>query len=800
MNDDRYGVVSAAFQEALELDGEARAGFLDALESSDPSIFEEVMSLLKADGEVEERPGAWAESRLGHGKALLQEIASGGGEEAELSQVGPYSVLATLGQGGMGTVYLCQQDVPLRKVALKVIKVGMDTPQVVRRFAVERDVLARLDHPGIARVLDAGSTEAGRPYFVMEACDGRPILEYCDRERLDLRQRLDLFLQVLHAVEHAHRRGVLHRDIKPSNLLVNDGDGKPQAKVIDFGLARAMDAGADGTLLTQAGQLLGTPAYMSPEQVSLDSSELDVRCDVYSLGVVLYELLTSKLPFEHGQDSSVQAALARLADGGSSPRRPAAALPKDKASGIDIAQQRRTTPDVLRKALLGELEWIALRALEPDRERRYPSALFFARDVEAYLEGRPVEAAPPGALYVLRKTVARHKALTTALAIAFLSLTVGLVTALIQRNQAIASEKETRQMLDEVHDYNDVMRHMLNSADPRMVGRSAQVTDMLERGLDYLWKRYSDNPRLMTEIQASIGSSYAGLGLWKAAGPLLADAVSQRRILDDGNFARMGHDLHDLGTFQAQAGQYAEAEASFREAIEWFDAIPEPLGIERKAGWQVSLASLLAFRHALNEAESLIDEALGVLLDAPRFPASSVARAYAVRGHLFACRGEAEQAAHWLDQAQQAILSRHDPDHVYATEIGVRRGRVLNLLGLGAQAAAVLEPAVAASRAAFGPEPSKCDALDALAEAYMIDGRLDEAAAVLDESQEALRRQLEPDSLRIAQTELLVGRLAFQRGHAAKARGILEPALLRVESVLGTSHPDSVRVRALLAK
>ncbi len=304
----------------------------------------------------------------------------------------------------MGVVYLAEQEQPVRRrVALKVIKPGMDTDQVVARFEAERQALAMMDHPGIAKVLDAGATDSGRPYFVMELVNGVPITEYCDVAQLTPKERLKLFIPVCQAVQHAHQKGIIHRDIKPSNVLVAMQDGKPVTKVIDFGVAKAIDQRlTEKTFFTQHGAIVGTLEYMSPEQAELSALDIDTRTDIYSLGVMLYELLTGSTPLER----------ARLREAAYSeilrhPRRrapkPSTRLSESHESLPSVAALRKTEPAKLTKLVRGDLDWIVMKALEKDRTRRYETASGFARDIERHLEGDPVEAGPPGASYRLRK-------------------------------------------------------------------------------------------------------------------------------------------------------------------------------------------------------------------------------------------------------------------------------------------------------------------------------------------------------------------------------------------------------------
>lgn len=458
--------------------------------------------------------------------------ASGSGADAPRfveeagDQIGPYRLVRSVGEGGMGSVWEAEQDEPIqRRVALKIIKHGMDTQEVVRRFQAERQALARMEHPHIARVLDGGATEKGRPYFVLELVDGVPITEYCSEHGLGLDERLGLFRQTCAALVHAHQRGIIHRDVKPSNILVTEIDGAAVVKVIDFGIAKAIDTAESGqTILTVHDQVIGTPEYMAPEQASGDPAAVETRSDVYSLGVVLFELLAARRPFDlkTGFDSRMDDLMRAIREDDAP--RPSSCLGQD-------------VPRAWATALSEELDWVVLRALEKDPRRRYPSVNALAAEVDRYLGGEPVEARPPSTAYRVRKFVSRHRVGVATAAGATVLLVGGLggtawgLLQAIDANESLKEEQaRTLRQLARANEASGILGDVLSSSVPRQArGKDTKLLRaVLRETADRLDGGAVTDPLVLADLDRHIGIAFKGLGDRKTAAHHLGRSADLR--------------------------------------------------------------------------------------------------------------------------------------------------------------------------------------------------------------------------------------------------------------------------------
>jgi eukaryotic-like serine/threonine-protein kinase len=751
--------------QASRLEPERRKAFIESAAGGSAEIAAEAIELLHTLDD-----SGFMSAPTGAGFAGTQRPAGLPGEGPG-TKIGRYKLLQLVGEGGFGSVFMAEQTEPVhRRVALKIIKAGMDTKQVIARFEAERQALAMMDHPNIARVLDAGATDAGRPYFVMELVRGEPVMAYCDEHRMPVRERLELFINVCHAVQHAHQKGIIHRDLKPSNVLVTVADGKPMPKVIDFGIAKATGARlTDKTLFTEMHQLIGTPEYMSPEQAEVSGVDIDTRSDIYSLGVLLYELLAGTTPLERGRlRSTPLAEIQRLIREEEPPRpsyrfatmasTPAAATPLkvNDSSALDIAQRRQSEPGVLTRTLRGDLDWIVMKCLEKDRSRRYASASALTDDIERYLEDQPVTATPPTRAYQLRKFARRNKtmiggvaALTIALLLGTVGSTIGFVKATQAKKLALQKSEESSLAAAKAAAVSNFLQEMLASVDPsKSLGKEVTIKQALDEAAAKVDTGIlKDQPAIEADLRGTIGTTYTALGHYPEAEKHLRTALSIRRKIPDDRSA-LAQDLVNLSDLLSAQGNRPEEEQCIREALGLFQQIYA--GDRREsAGAEQALAASLRAQGKLAEAE-------------PHYRA-----ALEMRKRLFGAEhGDVAQSLNSL-----ALLAQNKGDLVTSEQL--------------------FREALAIRIKVFGqPHPIVADALNNLGNLYYAQKRYQDAEPLLREAL-AMRRQLfSADHPAIAQSINALANVLWADKHDAM---LVEPlrreALAIWRKSLPANHP-----------
>jgi len=679
------------FHEAREIQPSEREAFLLGACGPDEVLRAKVEALLKADAEAGDFLRASEDNTPTADSTDPDRTRASLLGEGPGTRIGPYKLLQLIGEGGFGSVFMAEQETPVvRKVALKIIKLGMDTRQVVARFEQERQALAILDHPNIAKVFDAGATEAGRPYFAMELCTGEPIDAYCDRNNLGIQDRLELFAQVCSAVQHAHTKGLIHRDIKPSNILVSTQDGKPHTKVIDFGIAKATTSKlTEKTLFTEHKQLIGTPEYMSPEQAE-GSLDIDTRTDVYSLGVLLYELLTGSTPFS-GSDlrSAAYAEIQRIIREVDPPK-PSTRLSQNAETIASVAARRHTEPKKLGTIVRGELDWIVMKALEKDRARRYESPSSLAADILRYIRGEAVVAAPPSTVYRYRKFIRRHKTGATAasiiaavLILGFVGTTIGFINAERQRLIAMnAKEAEAQQRTLAEHRLMEseatvkFLDDMLAAPDPLAQGKDITVRAVLDHAAENLKTQYNDRPLVAARLHGTLAKTYLGLGEYNPAETHARKAleIDQRELGPD--HLSTCQALTNLTGVLVKKARFTEVEPMLKQALEHHEQL---FGRTHEVTAQTidNLTQLYAAMERSEEAITLAKELLDIrtaTIGEERIETLGVMNTLAI---LFADIRQFDDSESLYERAITTCQRLYGPDYPLTIEMRGNYGLVL---------------------------------------------------------------------------------------------------------------------------
>ena len=659
----------------------------------------------------------------------------------DLGSIGPYRLLKRIGEGGMGQVWLAEQTAPVkRRVAVKIIRAGRYDDAALRRFDLERQSLAMMEHPAIAKVFDAGTTENGQPFFVMEHVPGLPITQYCDQKRLTLRQRLELMVQVCEGVQHAHQKAIIHRDLKPSNILVIEVDGKPAPRIIDFGIAKAATQQSDDqTIFTLAGGMLGTPGYVSPEQAD-SSLDVDTRTDVYSLGVILYELLTGFLPTDPRgwRTKSFHEILYE-----NDPARPSTKIKTDHETSNAIAEKRGTGQQQLVRVLRGDLDWITLKALEKDRGRRYGTPSDLAADIRRYLRYEPVGARPASIGYRLQKYVRRHR----------VAVTVAASLALLLAGFAVLQAKELRRITrerDRANRITDFMTGMFEVSDPNEArGNTITAREILDKASQDIDTGLSNDPELQAEMMLVMGNVYSHLSLYPKAQPLLERSVDiRRRVLGPRNRDTLTA-MEDLAWLLYQEGRYPESEKLESEVLELRRRV---LGDEHQDTLRSMrhLTSILPREGRYSEAERLKRQILDIerRVGGPENPAT-----------LAAMTG---LAATLFDEQKYAEAEKLDRD------------------------------ALAIQRRVLGSDhPETLALMDNLALTLDAAGQYREAESLQRETLDIRRRVLGPEHADTAHSMLDLASVLAHQGQYSEAEKMLQQARDIQRRVLGPDHPDT---------
>jgi non-specific serine/threonine protein kinase/serine/threonine-protein kinase len=793
MSNDRWERVKELLHQAMQLGSEQRESFLDKACSGDESLRAEVKSLLLAGEDVR---SVFLQSAPSAADPTFESVR---GLEAGQIFSERFQLVRKLGEGGMGQVWLCEQTSPVRRqVALKLIKAGMYDEVVVQRFQSERQSLAIMDHPAIAKIFDAGMTPQGQPYFVMEYVPGLPITEYCDLKRLGIRQRLELFIQACEGVQHAHQKAIIHRDLKPANILVVEVDGKPTSRIIDFGLAKVSTTAEGQSMFTRPGFFVGTPAYMSPEQADPHVQDVDTRTDVYSLGVVLYVLLAGSQPFQSGQKEPLDELLRRLRE--EEPPRPSTKVSQDRETSSAAAQARGLEPNHLVSLLRGELDWITMKALDKERARRYGSPSELADDVRRYLNHEPVWACPASAGYRLQKYVRRHRIAVGVTAGLFFLLAAFSILQAVQLHRTTRERDRANRERDRATRVTDFMTSMFKVSDPSEArGSSVTAREILDKASNEISTGLANDPEVQSQMMQVMASTYINLGLYGRAHELAKLAWDERLKSLGPNDPRTLESMAQLGWVLAREGQYEQADQLESGALEKERRIFGPED-SRTIETMDHLSVTVRYEGRNDESEKLAREAVG---NATRkFGAEStqtIEAMSALAGALgYQTRyAEAEQVFRQLVNIEKRVLGPDDPKtlrnmHDLAATLHAQHRLK--------EAEEKYREVLADQLRVLGPEhPMTVLTMENLAVLLTDENRLAEGERLHREVLEIRSKVLGPEHPDTLLTQLNLADALLREGRVHESEKVQREALAIQVRVLGPENRDTLESQSNLA-
>jgi len=845
--ENRSEKIREIFSQALEkTDPRERIEFLDDACGKDQTLRGKVEALIALHSQV----GDFLESPPFLDSPPLDNLP----EERLGTVIRRYKLLEKIGEGGMAVVYMAEQQEPIRrKVALKVIKLGMDTKSVIARFEAERQALAMMDHPNIAKVLDAGATETGRPYFVMELVKGASITEFCDANNLNAHDRLKLFVQVCRAVQHAHQKGIIHRDIKPTNVMVTLHDGVPVPKVIDFGIAKAINRRlTEKTLFTRYAQIIGTPAYMSPEQAEMSGLDIDIRTDIFSLGTLLYELLTGSPPFtsEYLLSQSYEEMQRIIRE--EEPVKPSTRIRTATREHRSVRAGPCACPTSgghggppLRK-VHDDLDWIVMKTLEKDRNRRYDSVTEFAADIHRYLDNEPVLAGPPSTLYRVKKLIRRRRGFVVVTLAIAASLIIGLAATtmmFIRSEHSRRKESEARaEAQRQAHKANAISdflnRDLLSSIDPVQArGREVTVREILDKASDKIQDQFNDEPLVEASIRVTLAQTYLSLGEYEKAEPhfrralelnraslgpddpnvaitmsnlaqvlqdtnrlteaepLLEQALDIMATFYDPNHPKLATALNNLATLFYDTNRFAEAEPMFRQAL----AIQEKaLGPnDPKVAIDLNnLGELLRVTNRLDEAEPLLRRALTI--DEQAFDSNhpSVARDLNNLAALLMAKNRWDEAESLLRRALTI------EEHVFGKDhriIAIRLNNLAELLRVTNrydETESLYRRALAIDEKVYGEDhPNIAICLNHLVVLFMQTNQFNEAEPILRRALAIHEKANGPDHPSVARDLSYLAEVLRVTRRFTEAESLMRRALEIYQKHFGLNHPHTKKMR-----